>query len=310
MPKGLTVIPATAGAGKTHTLLLRVEYLLGQGVLPDDIMITSFTREAATKLQKSLAARGIQVPWVGTMHHLSGLLLARARISADSQDQAIERAERFAREEPSRKFHVIVDEAQDLTELQRNWVTAWSRGKSAYAVGDTRQGIYAWRGADPGWMQEPQAALFPLALPYNRRSRAAIVALGNRVAGNDLPAKPILPGGLARIREYRRREDELREIVAWAVMTSKVIASAAVLARTNDEVAEIGAALWEAGVNSIKALTIHAAKGLEWDRVLVSFGVRKLTEQSADAVNVAYVAVTRAKEVLVATSTGQLPSWI
>lgn len=87
---------------------------------------------------------------------------------------------------------VFVDETQDLTRVQIELVTRACREKGRIcAVGDDRQAIYAFRGADeravPGIISRLNARVMPLSVTY--RCARAIVAVANDVVP-DLEAAP------------------------------------------------------------------------------------------------------------------------
>lgn len=74
---------------------------------------------------------------------------------------------------PTSKYHVIfVDEAQDLSAIQRRLVRKALRNKGGrlFAIGDARQAIYGWRGADVNSMamiaEEFGCASLPLTISY------------------------------------------------------------------------------------------------------------------------------------------------
>jgi len=301
---------AAAGSGKTYVLTRRAQYLVNHGVPQNKVVAVAFTRKSAEKLRVELDRMGLKDVLCGTMHRLSGLWLHRAGQNAGGYDEAVQKAAVLGKPE----YHLLVDEAQDLTDEQWRWVHAW--GRTVHAVGDERQTIYAWRGAAKAGlklaalrMTSPQKDMFGagvLELPVNRRSRTAIVEFGNRIAAAFSPAVAVREGGEVRIDAYRQVDDELGHIVAWACTAGP---DAAVLARTNAEVARITAALRLGGLQT-SVMTIHEAKGLEWETVLISLGTRKKSENADDAEQVAYVAVTRARDRLMITSTGQLPDVI
>lgn len=67
------VVLAGAGTGKTTTLVERTAWLVEQGVPPEDILLSTFTRAAADEMQKRLAARlGKRCPkTIGTLHSIA-----------------------------------------------------------------------------------------------------------------------------------------------------------------------------------------------------------------------------------------------
>lgn len=302
-----TVI-AAAGAGKTTVLVGRAAFLIAQGIPASHIAITTFTREAAASLLSRLVAAGIEGVQVGTLHSLS----ARWLKSVDDEinyDQLIDASTASGHKDK----YLLLDEAQDLSEAQ--WLWARAHGKTIYAVGDFRQAIYAWRGAKPAGLlgQAQTTGMQPdffaeggwIDLPFNLRSASSIVALGNAVSSSSHPAAAIHVGGSIELNKLGTPEEELVELSCWASSTSGTLA---ILTRTNDEVARIKSYLTLNDLASVPVLTIHSSKGLEFDSVAIACGKRKPSEESDDARQTFYVAVTRAKRSLFITSVGELPA--
>ena len=209
--------------------------------------------------------------------------------------------------------YLLVDEAQDLSPEQWDWVRA--HAKHTFVVGDLRQAIYGWRGAKKAGLLEwaqltgaAQANLFEqdtlVELPYNRRSGAAIVALGNALACAATPAIAVKSEGEVLSLYVQNAVAEVTQIAQWL---SSAHGSKAVLARTNAEVAYLKAELFLRDLD-IPVLTIHEAKGQEWDSVVLACGKRKPSESSEEASETWYVAVTRAIRSLLITSQGALPT--
>lgn len=77
-PPGQTLIIAGAGSGKTRTLTYRVAWLLDNGVLPEQILLLTFTNKAAREMLERVTAL---VPvetrrlWGGTFHSVGNRLL-------------------------------------------------------------------------------------------------------------------------------------------------------------------------------------------------------------------------------------------
>lgn len=64
----LTFVIAGAGAGKTKTLIWRVEHLVDAGAEPQNIVAITFTNAGAKEMEKRLGAIGIRIGYVGTLH--------------------------------------------------------------------------------------------------------------------------------------------------------------------------------------------------------------------------------------------------
>jgi DNA helicase-2/ATP-dependent DNA helicase PcrA len=81
---GPALVIAGAGSGKTRTLVYRVAYLLENGVLPQNILLLTFTNKAAREMLErvsNLIPHDIQGLWGGTFHSI-GLRLLRRHVRA------------------------------------------------------------------------------------------------------------------------------------------------------------------------------------------------------------------------------------
>lgn len=203
-------------------------------------------------------------------------------------------------EAPARRFrHILVDEAQDLSALQLQWLQHHcAADASLYLVGDENQSLYAFRGSHPGLLaEEVRMGATLYRIDENFRCARKVLAHANHViAFNHNP----MAGALRAVRSESGRmqvlafEDSRAEAQAAArALTGQ--ASAAVLVRTR-EMLEPFAAL------GLHALTIHEAKGLEWDRVWVAgleLGVLPhVLGERAEERRLCYVAMTRARNEL------------
>src|SRR5881392_4127863 len=79
-PPGPALVIAGAGSGKTRTLTYRVAYLLENGVLPQNILLLTFTNKAARDMLDRVAyllPNDITGLWGGTFHSVGNRLLRR-----------------------------------------------------------------------------------------------------------------------------------------------------------------------------------------------------------------------------------------
>mgnify|MGYP000916900554 CR=1 FL=1 len=93
----------------------------------------------------------------------------------------------------SRYRHIFVDEYQDVNPVQQAILDALTSGDNVFGVGDVKQSIYGWRGAEPGIFLErlASAAVEPASpsegqrvdLNRNFRSVAGILDFVNRLFG-------------------------------------------------------------------------------------------------------------------------------
>lgn len=77
---GPALVIAGAGSGKTRTLVYRVAYLLEQGILPENILLLTFTRKAASEMlfrAGQLAGSDCQRISGGTFHSFANLILRK-----------------------------------------------------------------------------------------------------------------------------------------------------------------------------------------------------------------------------------------
>lgn len=79
-PPGQALVIAGAGSGKTRTLTYRVAYLLDNGILPENILLLTFTNKAAREMvDRVQALLPIETNrlWGGTFHSIGNRLLRK-----------------------------------------------------------------------------------------------------------------------------------------------------------------------------------------------------------------------------------------
>jgi superfamily I DNA/RNA helicase len=205
--------------------------------------------------------------------------------------------------------HVIVDEAQDLSELQLMFLRAVAPRAKFWFIGDPDQAIYSFRGAHASMMHrliDEADSTYILRTNY-RSSRRIITHANNVISGN--------PGRL-KIEWKAYREDEgavevlfhkhgeLERKYAHEWLQAAPL-NRCVLARTQALLAPLKAA-------NLPAFTVHESKGLEWDEVLLLGCEAALFPHPLAAIEeerrLFYVAMTRAKNLLVLSSAGNRSS--
>nr|MEE4269789.1 3'-5' exonuclease [Candidatus Krumholzibacteria bacterium] len=183
---------------------------------------------------------------------------------------------------------------------------------SLFCVGDEDQCIYAWRRATVERIIELDQVYPGLerhALIHNYRCGRRITAASRRLIKHNLVRfrKPLVAGArekgkIVAVSCPDRRQGA--ELAAYLISDAPE-GSAVVLARTSrllKEILEAGRRLGY-GIPAVELATIHAAKGREWDRVIL-YGVdegqtphgKSVTGDELEAERrLFYVALTRAK---------------
>ena len=207
---------------------------------------------------------------------------------------------------------VLVDEYQDIEPSQALLVGILAAPQdSLFCVGDEDQCIYAWRRATVKRIIELDQVYPGLerhALIRNYRCGRRITSASRRLIEHNRIRfrKPLLSGAREKGEiVVGRCEDR----PAAAALVAHLISDAdpakvVVLARTSRLLAEVAAAC--AGPPPVELATIHAAKGREWDRVIL-YGVDAGQTPHSQAIKegglederrLFYVALTRAKQRL------------
>ncbi|MCU1359984.1 MAG: uvrD2 [Ilumatobacteraceae bacterium] len=182
--------------------------------------------------------------------------------------------------------HLFVDEAQDLNPLQFAVLDQIRDGRPDIClVGDHRQAIYGWNGADPSTLLEVEQR-FPgvtvVALTGNYRCSPQIVrtgaaALQSAAIDDDTESKR--PDGRRPI--FVAADDDLDEAAKVAAVVRDLVQrhgprEVAVLARTNDQLQGLGKALTAAHVPIIRS-----AGSSPLERALTEAGRSRTRDQLA-----------------------------
>lgn len=153
--------------------------------------------------------------------------------------------------------HIYVDEFQDANAAQIRLLDAWTGStRDLFCVGDARQAIYGWNGADPSAMEHfttryPGAAVIELSTNY--RSSEALA----RCAGAALPkSAPVSraareEGPIPTVSTFDSDSDEaigVAESIRAIGRTRQRFGACAVLARTNAQLSLVERALTSAGI--------------------------------------------------------------
>jgi DNA helicase-2/ATP-dependent DNA helicase PcrA len=159
--------------------------------------------------------------------------------------------------------HFFVDEAQDLNPLQHALLEAWRGGRpDVCLVGDPRQAIYGWNGADHTTMTEVERA-YPgvtvITLSTNYRCSPQVVsaaAAALHASGQVDDTASNRPDGQAmRVETFPTAEAEAAGVTS-AIRTAlhhHNASAIAVLARTNDQLTAVERLLADADIATRRA---------------------------------------------------------
>jgi DNA helicase II / ATP-dependent DNA helicase PcrA len=151
--------------------------------------------------------------------------------------------------------HVFVDEFQDVNPAQWRLLRAWlGGGRDLFVVGDPKQAIYAWNGADPTLLDR-LPDLLPgtevLRLDDNHRCTPQVLSAAQAVLGASA-GRASRPDGLSpAVEGFDDDEHEAVALVRWlrqAHRPGRPWSHLAVLARTNARLEPVAQALAGAGI--------------------------------------------------------------
>ncbi|MEV6339185.1 ATP-binding domain-containing protein [Nocardia vinacea] len=216
-------------------------------------------------------------------------------------------AERAAGDRNWTYGHVIVDEAQELSEMAWRMVMRRIPNRWVTVVGDVAQ------TGDPAGASSWQRMLEPYVaqrwklteLTVNYRTPAEIMAVAADVLAEIDPAASV-PRSVretdVRPRAHAVDASELRSAVAQLVAAETGPGTTAVITPH-----ELVADFVELAGESVLVLTVHEVKGLEFDAVYL-VEPQGILDESPRGMNDLYVALTRATQRLGVVHTGDLPS--
>ena len=323
------LVNSCAGSGKTRCLVHRLKFLLDSGIEPSKIVAITFTNAAAEEILERLARpTGL---FVGTIHGYANQLLLRGGVDTsdildkEQFDKLFSRIKKHP-ECVNEVDHLLLDEGQDSTAQQFEFALNTINPKNWMIFSDHRQALYRFAGATPDYilnlMESPEVTTYDLNENYRNApeilsyAQQLIRTLGYDYEDDSIPMRRDVRGRIfdveyseagitSTIKRYVR--EGRSEYKDWFVLT-----------RTNAELEAIKSALDKAGIpndtfkkaqltnkglkdkmkeNTVKVLTIHTAKGLEADNVVVIGARFRDIEEKC----VSYVAATRARNLLVWT---------
>jgi DNA helicase-4 len=268
------------------------------------------------------------------------------RTYADQIQDTISFFKKYPKQIP--KFqHILVDEYQDVNPIQVELLDLLSPD-NLFAVGDPRQAIFGWRGADIRFIldfKKKHSSARIIHLTKNYRSNEHIVTFMNKIISN--MKMPDLESNFSgekylELKKFDSEEEELifisEQIKNLAIPLKEIF----VLARTNRQLEELAKIFKKENIpyilktedspdieskGEITLATIHSIKGLEAEMVFL-MGVNTLNfpckasehpvieeikmydyDKEEEERRLFYVAISRAKNKLILTYSGKKPTY-
>lgn len=320
------LVNSCAGSGKTRCLVHRLQYLLDIGIAPSEIVAITFTNAAAEEILDRIASpEGL---FVGTIHSYANQLLLMGGVDTsdildkEQFDKLFSRIKKHP--ECIRKVgYLLLDEGQDSTAQQFEFVLQTINPQNWMIFADHRQSIYRFSGATPEYilnlMESPEVTTYELTENYRNApeilqyAKNGIRTLGRDYEDYSTPMSKLhgrvvdVPysgeGIVTTIERYVNRGD--CDYKDWFILTRTNAELDAIMQVLNRHKIPADtfkrAQLDNKGLkekmreNTVKVLTIHTAKGLEADNVVVIGARYRDIEEKC----VNYVAATRARKLLV-----------
>ena len=320
------LVNSCAGSGKTRCLVHRLQYLLNIGVAPSKIVTITFTNAAAEEILDRIARP--QGLFVGTIHSYANQLLLMGGINTSDildKEQFDKLFSRIKKHPDCIKEveYLLLDEGQDSTAQQFEFALETVNPKNWMIFSDHRQSIYRFSGATPEYilnlMESPEVTTYELTENYRNApeilqyAKNGIRTLGKDYEDYSIPMSKFhgrvvdVPysgeGIVTTIERYVNRGD--CDYKDWFILTRTNAELDAIMQVLNRHKIPADtfkrAQLDNKGLkekmreNTVKVLTIHTAKGLEADNVVVIGARYRDIEEKC----VNYVAATRARKLLV-----------
>ena len=314
------VVVASAAAGKTRVLTERVRKMLRDGTDPKDIAVITFTNLAAQELKERLAGDYKDGIYIGTIHSLANYMLlshgidTKAYLDNDKFDLLFAAVKKNP-ECIKHIRHILLDEAQDTSPEEYEFIFDMINPVTFFVAGDYNQSIYSFKGCDPELfnqlMEQPDVTVYNLNENY--RNGNNILNFAKKILSESYAfdkSVAMRPGGtvwkgeatIENLKNWIQRQGEFKD---WAVLCT-----------TNGIIAEIREQLEALGIpsvsfrqgevtkdqleemmnsNCVKVLTYWSAKGLEFPNV-AAWKPKNWGGDETCRVN--YVGATRAKDIL------------
>lgn len=184
-------IIASAGSGKTTTIICRVKYLIDKGIDPERILVTTFNIDASENLKQKITQLFGFLPkiTIGNIDSIAAKFYYRY-FKQDHYVSVQEYANYFMKYLQSEGNilsslyqYVFFDEFQDVNDIQYNIIKCfYDKGAYLTVIGDDSQCIYQFRGSNIKYilnMEKYINNLKTFKLENNYRSTSEIINFAN-----------------------------------------------------------------------------------------------------------------------------------
>ena len=312
-------VRAAAASGKTTLLTEKVRSLLVNGVTPSTIAVITYTRMAAANLIERLGDDYKDGIYIGTVHSLAAHFLSKygkggiIKQAAEDEDFDTLFLECQGLILKGEYNWVLLDEGQDSSAQQLEFIFKLLEPENIFVVYDDRQCIFEEKNRLDNYIKSEK--LYVYSMNENYRNCPSILKFAKtQLKGSKLTDDSIacnnIPGMVWR---------DSYTFDLFSIIPEDDYNNWAVLAPTNQDLEflkhqleqfDIPYATFKQGSitkaqlnklmseNTVKLLTIHSAKGLEWDNVIVYDTTHFMLKAAWYAASLRYVAATRAKKRL------------
>ena len=317
------VVISSAASGKTRLMTEKVRQLMKTNVDPKKVAVITFTNMAAEELRQRLGEDYKKGLFVGTIHALANYFLLSSGIkTSDVLDKEnFDELFQMVEQNPKCIKHmewILLDEGQDSDELQFKFLFQLINPECFFICADPKQSIYRWKGSNPELVQELSEREDVVVFHMNENYRNGFNIL--KYAKNLIKPTGLIDDSIS-MRKGNGAVTEIpfdNKFIINKIKESGLYSTWAILCRTNKEVDDLSFQLsankiphdtfkqgdlskaelnLKMAQNTVKVLTVHSAKGLEWDNVVV-VGTRYTSQEER---SICYVAATRAKDNLIWT---------
>lgn len=309
-------VSSASGSGKTRILTEKVRQSIQKG---KSVVAFTFTNMASGEMKKRLQINNNDNLFIGTIHSYCAHLLLRSGVKEAIKymnDEKFDKLFHLMQKHPECAPNIdicLCDEAQDSNEIQLKFIFEMLHAKEYFIVFDLRQSIYGFANARPDLLKKYQQKLGAKVYSMNENYRCCPDVL--RFAKSTLQKCSMSDDSVAvrQVKGTVAMKPYSEQLILDMINISKKYHKWAVLARTNAQVDDIKNYLVDNGIpcdsfkqgdlkkeeldkkmeeNTVKVLTVHSAKGLEWDYVACV----GLNLWSPEECRVSYVGITRARD--------------